>query len=208
MTPATLTHQLDLPVRSVRKALDRYDTPPAATRALLGQVPELCGGLLVDPCAGDCSMARMIGARFATVSTNDIDRSTPADSHMDALDPQYWTAALGADWVVTNPPYSEAGLIVQQALRASPRVGVAMLLRLTFAEACASTKFSPASGRTWLSYQPWSFMITLPRLNFTGRGTDSATVAWFVWLNGQRSRNAALTRADLRALDCGAGARS
>lgn len=201
MSPST---QLDLPVRSVRRSLDRYDTPVEATRALLARVPELRGARLIDPCSGSGSMAALIGAQFTSIHTNDIDRTAPADTHFDASGPEYWRwhkQTFGtADWIVTNPPFSEAGLIVTRALDYAPQIGVAMLLRITFAEACGATRHSPGTGREWLAARPWTHMHVLPRLKFAGRGTDSATVAWFVWLTGVASQNSTMTRADLSTL--------
>ena len=93
------------------------------------------------------------------------------------------------DTVVTNPPFKQAHRILPHAFKVA-RIGVAFLLRLTYAE--------PARGRGhWLASHADQQIaqITLnPRPLFrageinpeTGEvyGTDFATVAWFVWARG------------------------
>ncbi len=183
-----------------RRELDRYDTPTWMTRALIKSLPEMRGGLLVDPCCGNGNMARQIAseAPFDRFVLNDLDRRLQADSYRDAsVDALIY--AETPDWIVSNPPFSEAGEIVHMALRAQPRGGVAMLLRLTFAEPCGPTKQSPKAGRLWLAERPWNALIALPRHSFTGDGTDTAACAWFVWVTGRPTRNRAITRETVRS---------
>lgn len=175
--------------KTARRELDRYDTPDWATEALLATFPCINGDSLLDPCCGNGTMARLVGRRFRVVRTNDIDLNVYADTHLDAADP-----ALYADrpfWVVTNPPFNAAGDICFRALEGllgSPqapvgtRRGVAMLLRITFLEPCASSPVAPRNGRLWLQRFPPTGQLVLPRIDFRGDGgSDSATACWFIW---------------------------
>lgn len=165
---------------------DRYLTPRWMTESLLHHVPEI-HGRLVEPCVGDGAISRvLVGAdRAEYVVTNDIDPAMPADSHHDAAAPVFWSqfgARFGRpDWVISNPPWSMPAdgpalpvEILKHAL-ATSRVGVALLLRITFLEPCRNRG-------AWLDAHPPSRQIVLPRYSFRGNGaTDSATACWFIW---------------------------
>lgn len=169
------------PVRSrpsTRREGDRYYTPEWVTSSFLRHFPEVQGGTLYDPCCGDGSMARQIYEAGACEIRlcNDIDpRQTQAHRHEDATQEQTWIDADRPDLVVTNPPFRAAEPIARHALQHA-RVAVALLLRITWLEPCAS--------RTWLTALPPTRLLVLPRISFTGQGVDSATCAWFVWLRG------------------------
>lgn len=170
----------------MRRELDKYYTPDAAVQLLLRQVPELRGRAALDPCSGSGAMARALlhAGRFQDVYLNDIDASAPAGLHYDFCDPRVW--AQPVDWVVTNPPFSAAGAVAFQCLR-NARVGVALLLRLTFLEPCGASRLGARNDRRWLTKCPPSRLIVTPRISFTGDGsTDSCTTAWFVWLKGEK----------------------
>ena len=173
-----------------RRNLDLYTTDTRITDLLLDRVG--VGGTVLEPCAGPGRMAGALAAHgpVARVLTNDIDPQYGTCMVGDAVDggADCWQVP-GVDWVVTNPPFKQGHLILPHAYRVA-RVGVAFLLRLTYAE--------PANGRgQWLADQADQqvLQITLnPRPQFrageinrrTGKeyGTDFATVAWFVWLKG------------------------
>ncbi|MFO0580506.1 MAG: hypothetical protein U1A78_41575 [Polyangia bacterium] len=154
-----------------RAPLDRYDSPPYATEALVRSVPELRGHTLLDPCCGDSSMAWRLRTRFRRVLLNDIDPQIPTLLHWDLRRPALWESAR-ADWCVTNPPFCLAGETLNLALDHC-RVGVALLLRLSALEVC--------EGREFIELYPPQRTIVLPRIRFRGKGTDKATVAWFIW---------------------------
>lgn len=154
-----------------RAPLDRYDSPPHATEALVRLVPELRGHTLLDPCCGDSSMAWRLRTRFRRVLLNDIDPRIPTPLHWDLRRLALWESAR-PDWCVTNPPFSLAGEALNLALDHC-RVGVALLLRLSALEVC--------EGREFIELYPPQRTTVLPRIRFRGRGTDKATVAWFIW---------------------------
>ena len=174
-----------------RRTNDAYYTPAWQTRALLAH--QEISGTVLEPCAGDMSIAREIqDAQWrafnsmarplppSALATNDVNGS--ANFSLDASSPElYQKTDCGGvgpiDWVITNPPYKMPLClgIVKQAV-AFARVGVAMLLRISFAE--------PTKLRgPWLQANPVSRRLTLPRHSYTGNGsTDSATTEWYIWL--------------------------
>ncbi len=163
-----------------RRAYDFYETAPWQTETLLRHQP-ICG-VVLEPCIGDQSITRVIEAQCDVAGlSNDIDPARAADYHLDAASPKLYQRIEedwgGVDWVVTNPPYAMPTCleIVQQAVRHA-RVGVAMMLRISFRE--------PTHARgPWLRDHPPSRLLTLPRYSFTGNGkSDSATTEWVIWL--------------------------
>jgi hypothetical protein len=181
-----------------RRAFDFYPTPAWATRVLMDAVN--VHGVVYEPCVGrgDISdVLRAYSGRVRSVWTNDIDTARAADEHHDARAGTAWSD--WSDWVVSNPPFSDAMAITRLAVE-NARVGVAMLLRLSFLE--------PTEDRgPWLAEHSPTHLIVCPRISFTGDGkTDSVTTAWLVWDKhacGQRlivvpkARRAALLGADL-----------
>lgn len=117
-----------------------------------------------------------------------VKRSTPdaKSAREAALAMRDWTdpnhgakmrEIVGApDWIVTNPPYAHAAACVRAALAQTPRV--AMLLRLSWLEACADrTELLSSVGA----------VLVVGRPSWRGPGgalhksVDSVASAWFVW---------------------------
>lgn len=176
-----------------RRARDFYETAPWMTRALLAHVPELSGRVL-EPCVGRGAIASILTAEGGlSVVTNDINPQLPADFHEDASQPAFWTSVGSVDWVVSNTPY--AGHLCLPIVRLAvdhARVGVALMLRLSFKEPTAkgtqrrrlrSGRLIPASEPRgpFLALHPITRELVLPRYSFTGRGTDCVTTAWMIW---------------------------
>lgn len=179
-----------------RRALDFYETAPWQTRALLRNHP--IEGRILDPCVGDGSIVRVIAHELlrttVLICTNDLDHNKQADYHEDACTAALYEKVGPIDWVVTNPPYEPQVCldIVRQAV-AHARVGVAMMLRLSFREPTAkgSKRKVLRDGRIirassprgpWLAEHPPSRLLTLPRYSFTGDGhSDSVTTEWVIW---------------------------
>lgn len=127
-------------------------------------------GRILEPCVGDGAISEPLRASGLSVSTNDIDDCVPTDTHGD-----YLLSSLGKfDWIITNPPFSQAFQMLVKAFGETDR-GVAFQLRLSFLE--------PTKERVeWLHVNPPSHLIVLPRYSFTGDGkSDSVTTAWMVW---------------------------
>lgn len=168
------------PQANGRRPLDLYPTEGRVTHAFLDV--EDVGGVVAEPCAGPGWMAQVLAGdgRITRVITNDIDPQHQADYHGDAAYPLADIWQQPVDWVITNPPFNVAHLILPVAFSAA-RVGVAFLLRLSYME--------PADGRdAWLADHADHMtrqMVLNPRPSFTGDGnTDSVTAAWFVWRRG------------------------
>lgn len=161
----------------MRRANDAYYTPAWMTRALLANVPEI-GGQIIEPCAGDLSIARVLRDEGRLdVYTNDIDTTCDTDSYFDATEGAFWVLmAPDCDWVISNTPYTMPACleIVDFAIKVA-KVGVAMMLRISFKE--------PTQLRgPFLEANPLSRMLVMPRYSFTGNGkSDSATTAWMIW---------------------------
>lgn len=157
-----------------------FETPRWQTRALLRHQPEIAGAVL-DPCAGTGSIASILaGHPGVTVLTNDWDTDLESDWHLDARSADLYASAGPVDWVVSNPPYGVPMCldIVARAVREA-RVGVAMLLRITFRE---PTRHRYPRG-PWLKKNPVSRVLTFPRYSYAMDGSlESATTEWVVWL--------------------------
>lgn len=163
-----------------RRRLDLYETAPWQTKALLAEQP--IGGVVLEPCVGDGSIARVLGQLSSTIRvvTNDLDSAKQADYHYSAADPALYDAIGDVDWVITNPPYKMpvcTDIVRLAVVRA--RVGVAMMLRISFREPTA--KVNPRGP--FLKAHPIARLLTLPRYSFTGNGkSDSTTTEWAIWL--------------------------
>jgi hypothetical protein len=155
-----------------RRAFDFYPTPAWATHVLMKHAN--VHGFTYEPCvgAGDIKDVLRQYPGVRCVLTNDIDPERHASTRLDARRSEAWHGE--ADWVVSNPPFSDAMAIVRLAYTHA-RWGVAMLLRLSFLE--------PTEDRgPWLAEHPPTHLIVMPRISFTGDGkTDSVTTAWLVW---------------------------
>jgi hypothetical protein len=179
---------------------DFYETPEWMTAALLAHLPIAPGSTILEPCAGDGAIARVLTAAGHHVLTNDIDERHPGHLHYDATGPLWTVPELdGVDWVISNPPFNVAFPILAQAFERS-RVGVAFLLRKTFLE--------PTKERgPWLEKNPPAMTICLPRHSFRGKGSDSVSTDWFVWLDLWNFAHAGGTIARPIVVDAGAKGR-
>jgi hypothetical protein len=71
------------------------------------------------------------------IVTNDIDLARPADYHLDVMRADAWRVIEQdrgrPDWVVTNPTFTGAFDILQQAV-AIARIGVVLMVRVSFSD--------------------------------------------------------------------------
>lgn len=166
--------------KSDRVEHDYYPTPEPITEALLKFVD--IKGQVFDCCDGTSSISKF----FYGSITNELypqPRHQP-DYQGDASDEALWNQVDeegGIDWVVTNPPYG-LELPVQILAHAvqHARVGVAMLLRISFLEPCRDRSEWMTANADQLRY----VIPVNPRPQFRAdiKGGDCFTVAWFVWV--------------------------
>jgi hypothetical protein len=161
--------------------LDAYYTPGAAIEPLIEAIRNELTGPVLDPCVGEGAIPAAFAARkWVPWITNDLDARVRADLHRDATRADFWDDLEPVDWVITNPPYHQADVIVEHAIEHA-RCGVAMLLRLSFLE--------PTRRRAWIVDNPPDRLIVLPRISYTTDGkTDTVTSAWMIWSPDYLSR--------------------
>lgn len=159
-----------------RVNLDFYETPIWQTEVLAQHVN--IKGTCFEPCVGNGKIIEALSYPGSNAHrqwfTNDIDRERKADCHFDARTIEAWPLTP-RDWTVSNPPFNGAAEILQHAL-AHSRVGVALLLRLSFLE--------PTMKRAVLLHRyPPSLLIVLPRTRYNpdSDSVDTVTTAWMIW---------------------------
>ena len=159
--------------KTKRYPLDFYKTSEKLTDTLLSTVD--IEGSILEPCAGDGAIAQLLPNCY----TNDIDPDHETDYTIDATSHSAWNLLGEWDWIVTNPPFKDANLILENAWDYS-KVGIAFLLRLSYLE--------PTESRRDFLYRTEDhlrFIIPFnprPKFRLDRKGSDSVTVAWFIWL--------------------------
>lgn len=210
-----------------------YNTPTSATRLLLDRIKKFTSeevdGIILEPCAGERAISNVLDAHIERLNIFDKDEYMPktyrgvrrADLNpdcqphclADATNPVSWAPTddghmtehrYGSfDWCITNPEFNIAARVLPLALEHA-RVGIAMLLRLTYLEPCEDRD-------EWLAVHPPNHQIVLPRMSFktvithdtaTGKDkistTDSATCAWYCWYRFTKEQKIEIvTRAQL-----------
>ena len=157
---------------------EQYYTPPACTHALLRHL-DMEPTTILEPCAGDGWISRVLKGQGHDVVTGDIDPSVDVDLPGKDFFSAFWDSFHTGQCIITNPPWSDAALFVRRALEFTP--DVAMLLRITFIEPC-DDETKPKSYRPDLVCGHRSHVV-LPRVSFYrgDSGTDSVCPAWFIW---------------------------
>jgi hypothetical protein len=153
-----------------RKELDRYQTPAWVTATLMPHIPDLRERRIWEPAAGSGQMVRELQKHCPDVHGSDIEAG------IDFLDQ---TNHLGADVIVSNPPYTLAREFIEHALRLTkPQLGlVAMLLRADYDS--AATRQHLFSGCRIFAKK---LVLTKRIVWFDGPGAaPSFNHAWYVW---------------------------
>ena len=167
------------------KAYHKYYTPPWATRFLWDQANHwFSEKKVLEPCAGDLHIAKVLRARGAVVSVMDIH---PSHEHYGGLDfLKLSPTDVGTyNYVVTNPPYTTkygtAAEIIRHALDFAPIVWA--LLRLPFLEPCSDREHLLAGRLREVMVLP------NPRLQFENAGdSNNSQSAWFKFDRYPRER--------------------
>jgi hypothetical protein len=135
--------------------------------------------VVFEPAAGDGAIANLLEEfGFLVTLRNDIDnKHEKLNLCLDASREEHWEQLfIRPDYVISNPPWeSEACFSIVRNAKKYAKVGVAMLLRLSWLEPTILRE-------AWLKENPPDTLIVLPRYSFKQNGkTDSMTSAWFIW---------------------------
>jgi hypothetical protein len=162
---------------------DSYQTPPEAIGSLLAHVKPQ--GRFLEPCAGSGNILAAVRAIEPALAISWCELY-PSDGGpgVDFLAHRVGGPGSRYDWIVTNPPYSQACGFIEQSLRLASNV--AMLLRLNFLE-------SEERREWWQRRLPSALYVLARRPGFRDRGgkrvvgkngkpgTDACAYGWFVW---------------------------
>jgi hypothetical protein len=156
---------------------DLYETPPAATRALMRA--ESLPRHIWEPASGRGAITDVLHAGGHEVLATDLidygiaGQAGNCDFLLEHKLPD------GIEAIVTNPPFKNAGEFVEHALQLCPRV--IMLLRLAFLESERRCPILENRGRARIHV----FRKRLPMLHRDGwegpKASSAIPFAWFVW---------------------------
>lgn len=175
------------PFNSGRHILDFYETPAWLTLLALAYVP--FSGTIGEPCAGHSAIATIMKEAGFKVWCNDIDTAKFADYHGDATKPEHWKTLPQANWIFSNPPYSDLSAPIVQNAYQHARRGVVMVLRLNWPEVCADRV-------NFIKHHPPTTILNVPRFCYTksAKGkwaTDQCPTNIYVW---DKANTSGLTR--------------
>lgn len=152
-----------------RKERDQYETPEWVTQAV---IPHLPGGITIaEPACASGKIVNALKIHYARPFGFDIQHGEQYDFLK--------ITGIGADGIVTNPPYDQAQEFIEHSLRLmKPRGGfVAMLLR---------TDFDHAKTRRHLFAHCSAFakkLVLTKRIVWFEPAVASPSFnhAWFIW---------------------------
>lgn len=164
-----------------KQSLDLFPTPPWATRALCEW---LCGETELsrlsawEPACGLGDMVKPLREFFGRVIASDIKQYGCAEFVEDFL----WPSDRGADWIITNPPFTLAAHFAATAVRRS-EAGAALLVRTAFLEGKArlETLFRPCPPSDVLQF---SERVPMRAGRLDGTGSTATAYCWVVWRKG------------------------
>lgn len=164
------------------KQLDHFCTPPWAGRAGLEHAKRLWpqARVLREPAAGRGHLARPATDYFPTVLASDVHDYGKGYEVRDWLDDAAWPEEPDCDVIFTNPPFSIGEEFVTRGLKRA-RLGVALLLRLSFLEAEGRCTIMQGPGAKLTQLAVFSERAPMT-LGDWDPGASSATAhAWFFW---------------------------
>lgn len=160
--------------------LDYFPTPPWAARAggeLIRRLDPMPRLTCWEPACGAGHMVHGLADYFDAVLGSDIaDRG--AGPVVDFLRPE--AEGLGtADWIVTNPPFSDGEAFARTAWRRARR-GVALLLRLQFLEGGQRHRmFTQYCPLTLVA--PFAERVPMVKGRWDPEASTATAYAWFIW---------------------------
>jgi hypothetical protein len=159
-----------------RRAEDFYETPEAATEALVREYGHLFHPVVWEPAVGAGKLARVLEAYgFDVFGTDLVDRGVGFGGQ-DFLTAEGPFFDLARHTIITNPPFALADQFIRKAMSFKP-IFFALLLKQTFWN---------AGGRAdlWREFPPKDFRPIGWRLDFTGGGAPTMDCGWCIWGSG------------------------
>ena len=166
----------------IRLPLDAYYTPDDVAQKCVAVLGSLYGLDCLEPSAGGGAFCRAIAKAGGMIHAVDVNPDAPAFVHLTdrctVMDYKQFNPTWRPDWVIGNPPFSEAEEHVRHTFgMVRPAIGTAFLLRLAMLESAKREAF-------WRLFPPAEVHVLTRRPSFTGGGTDSAAYGFFVWRAG------------------------
>lgn len=149
---------------------DAYETPEWVTQALIPHLPADLRSIH-EPAAGSGKMVRALRAALPNVFISEADIRDGEDF--------FDTQAVGADAIITNPPYNVAPQFVAHAIDLMRPTGgfVAMLLRCDFDHAASRRRLFAANP----AFEKKLVLTRRIRWIEGSSGSPSFNHAWFIW---------------------------
>jgi hypothetical protein len=172
-------------LKQPRREGDAYYTRDDVALACVRTLPILDGDVVLEPSAGGGAFLRALRTAHpgASLLAIDVNPEPPAalsenggfvvgNADFGRWEPE---AGVRVDWIVGNPPYSDAVEHLLHALSIA-RIGVAFLLRLSLLESRGRVGF-------WREVGPLlsEVRVLASRPSFTGSGTDQMAYGWMVF---------------------------
>lgn len=168
-----------------RKPLDAYYTDDVDARDCVAALHFAPGSRVLEPhCGGGAFVRALLDApNVRIVDANDVNADVCNSfvlpgrvNHTFREDfTTFRTGWACWDWIVGNPPFSDAERHIRHALTLAPNV--AFLLRLAMLESERRRQF-------WIDHPLADLFVFGRRPSFMGGKTDSAAYGFFVWRAG------------------------
>lgn len=161
-----------------RKPADFYPTPTDVTVSLMEFLQLDKGTFIKEPACGDGAMAAVLEQYGMIVDASDIRFSGYGESYVDFLETD---PGNGADWIITNPPFSLSVKFILRSLSITPNV--AMLLKSQYWHAATRFGLFEQHRPRWVLPLTWR-----PSFLEEERGNSPLMdVLWVVWMAGNES---------------------
>lgn len=155
------------------RAHELYATPPEATQALLDRYPILRQRKTWECAVGTGALADVLAAGGVTVVGTDLtDHGRGGGVMFQTTD---WPEGMEpGDFVVTNPPFSQAAAFILHAVVDLQAGFVALLLKASYFHAAER-------GELFTRCPPSAVHPLMWRLDFTDEGSPAMEMSWYVW---------------------------